>query len=210
MKNATKHADALKSLAKKTIRDHKPAPLEPQDPVRAIVRAILSFNAPESKVEEAMKVIDRDFVDLNELRVGTELEVQEMINPRYPEIEKRSLMISQALNSIFEREHTMNLNRLAELGKREIRQYLREMPEQSPFVEAYIMLYCFEGHAFPIDEDTLDFLKEEEIVEENATLEEAQKFVEHHLKADECYEFYAALRKGLHDGALKKKKKAKA
>jgi endonuclease III len=210
MKNATKHADSLKSLAKKTVRDFKPVPLENQEPVRAIVRAILSFNAPDGKVDEAMKIVDREFVDLNELRVATELEVQEMIGSRYPEIEKRSMMISQILNSIFEREHTMHLNRLAELGKREIRQYLREMPEQSPFVEAYVMLFCFDGHAFPMDEEIHEFLTDEGVLEEQTSIEDAQKFVEHHLKAEECYEFFAALRKGLHEGGLKKKKKAKA
>jgi len=210
MKNATKHADALKALAKKTIRDHKPAPIEPREPVRALVRAIFTFNASEHKAEEAMKIIDREFVDLNELRVATELEVQEMVNPRYPEIERRATMISQMLNSIFEREHTMNLNRLTDLGKREIRQYLREMPEQSPFVEAYMMLYCYQGHAFPMDEETHEYLRDEEIIEEGSSIEEAQKFVEHHLKAEECHEFHAALRKGLHEGGLKKKKKAKA
>jgi hypothetical protein len=210
MKNATKHADALKSLAKKAIKEYKPAPLEAQEPVRALVRAIFSFNVADSKADEAMRIVDREFVDLNELRVATELEVQEMVGNRYPEIEKRSMMISQLLNSVFEREHTMNLNRLAELGKREIRQYLREMPEQMPYVEGYLMLYCFDGHAFPMDEESFELLKDEGIVEEDTTLEDAQKFVEHHLKADECYEFFVALRKGLYEGGLKKKKKAKA
>ena len=210
MKNATKHADALKALTKKVIRDFKPVPLETQEPVRGLVRAISSFNVSDAKADEAMKIVDREFVDLNELRVATELEVQEIIGNRFPEIEKRSTMISQLLNSVFEREHTMHLNRLTELGKREIRQYLREMPEQTPFVEAYIMLFCFDGHAFPVDEDTHDFLKEEGVLEEETTLEDAQKFVEHQLKAEECYEFFAALRKGLYEGGLKKKKKVKA
>lgn len=210
MKNATKHAETLKGLAKKVIKEFKPAPLEHQEPMRALVRAIFSFNVSDSKADEAMKIIDREFVDLNELRVATELEVQEMVGNRFPEIEKRSMLISQTLNSVFEREHTMHLNRLTELGKREVRQYLREMPEQSPFVEAYVMLYCFEGHTFPMDEETFEFLMEEGILEEGTTLEDAQKFVEHHLKADECHDFYVAVRKGLYEGGLKKKKKVKA
>lgn len=210
MKNATKHADALKSLARKLIKDYKPAPREHQEPVRAMVRAILSFDVSDAKADDALKTIDREFVDLNELRVATELEVQDLIGSRYPDIETRASLLSQQLNSIFENEHTMHLNRLAELGKREIRQYLREIPDQTPFVEAYVMLYSFDGHAFPIDENTLEYFVEEGILEEGAAIDEAQRFVEHHLKADECYEVFAALRLALHDGGFKRKKKAKA
>ena len=35
---------------------------------------------------------------------------------------------------------------------------------------------------------------EQEIVEAGSSLDDAQKFVEHHLKAEECYEFYRMLR----------------
>lgn len=210
MKNATKHADALKSLAKKLVKEYKPAPREAQDPVRALVRAVLSYNVPDSKADDALKTIDREFVDLNELRVATELEVQDLIGSRYPDMENRSSMLSLQLNSIFEREHTMNFNRIVELSKREIRQYLREMPEQTAFVEAYVMLYGFDGHTFPVDGETADFLKEEGIVEEETSIDDIQKFIEHHLKADECHDFFVALRKGLYEGGLKRKKKAKA
>ena len=89
MKNAAKHADELRSLIRKQTREHKPPPRQKQEPIRALVRAALSFDLPDSKADDAMKVIDREFVDLNELRVATNLEVQELLGPRYPAIEKR-------------------------------------------------------------------------------------------------------------------------
>ena len=210
MKNATKHADELKSLTKRLLKEHKPEPRQPQEPLKALVRAAMSFDMPDAKADEAMRLIDREFVDLNELRVATDLEIQELLGTRYPAIERRVAMITQSLNDIFEREHTLSLDRLKTVSKRDARQFLRELPDIHPFVEAYVMLFAFDGHAFPIDEETLDYLREQGIVEDGATLDEAQRFVEHQLKAEECHDLFAALRRVVSDEGGRAKKKAKA
>jgi len=141
-----------------------------------------------------MAMISKEFVDLNELRVATDLEIQGLLGVKYPEIKVRVAMITLALNSIFEREHTMSLERLKTLSKRDARQFLRELPEMTPFVEAYVMLMAFDGHCVPIDEDILQLLRDHEIVDEEAKIEDAQKFVEHHLKAEEVYDFFVLAR----------------
>jgi endonuclease III len=210
MKNATKHAEELKSLLKRLMKEQKPAPREAQEPLRALVRAAMSFDMPDAKAEEAMKHIEREFVDLNELRVATDLEIQELLGTRYPAIERRVAMITQSLNDIFEREHTLSLDRLKTVSKRDARQFLRELPDIHPFVEAYVMLFGFDGHAFPLDEEILAYLSEQGIVEDGATLDEAQRFVEHHLKADECYDLFASMRRVVSDENTRSRKKARA
>jgi endonuclease III len=209
MKNATKYADTLKSFTRKMLRDHEAPPREPQDALRTLVRAAMSYDVPDHKADDAMKAIEREFVDLNELRVATELEVQEMLGQRYPKIEERVTMITLALNNIFEREHTLSLDRLKEVSRRDARQFLRDLPEIHPFVEAYVMMFAFGGHTFPIDDAILEMLQEEEIVEENTSLADAQKFVEHHLKDEECYGLFRAMRSEAFE-ERKGKKKAKA
>ena len=210
MKNATKHAEALKSLAKKLIKEHKPGEKPSMAPLMALVRGAMSSDVSDSRAEEIMKAIDKEFVDLNELRVATDLEIHELLGVRYPQIEKRVAMITQALNNIFEREHTMNLDRLKTISRRDARQFLRELPEIHPYVEAYVMLFAFDGHCFPIDNRMLELLRDEEIVDEDTSLEDAQKFVEHHLKADECYDLFVALRKAASQDKARPRKKAKA
>lgn len=212
MKSATKHAEELRSLFKRLLKEHKPAPKEKQEPLKALVRGAMSFDVPDSRADEAMKAIDKEFVDLNELRVATDLEIQELLGTRYPQIEKRVAMITLALNAIFEKEHTLNLNRLGEISKRDARQFLRDLPEMHPFVEAYVMLYAFDGHTIPVDDQTLEYLKAEEVLEPETTLDEAQRFLEHHVKAEECHEFYTVLRAAAQSAAGddKKKKKARA
>ena len=209
MKSATKHAEELRSLFKRLLKEHKPGAFERQEPLKALVRGAMSYDMPDTRADEAMKAIDKEFVDLNELRVATDLEIQELLGNRYPQIEKRVAMITQSLNAIFEKEHTLNLERLLTISKRDARQFLRDLPEIHPFVEAYVMLFAFEGHTIPVDTQMLDYLKAEEVIEPETTLEEAQKFVEHHIKAEECHDFYHAIRAAAQSAGEESKKKKK-
>jgi hypothetical protein len=204
MKNATKHADELKSLVKRLMKEHKPEPVEVQEPLRALVRGAMTYDVPDNKAADAVKAIEREFVDLNEFRVATDLEIQELLGTRYPQIEKRVAMITLSLNNIFEREHTLSLDRLKTVGKKDARQFVHELPEINPFVEAYVMLFAFEGHAIPLDSEMLAALVEEEVLDPETSLEEGQKFLEHNIKADECADLYACLRKLAYGGKRKK------
>src|ERR1051325_5488349 len=139
MKSATKHAEELRSLFKRLLKELKPQPKERQEPLKALVKAAMSYDMPDNRAEEAMKAIDKEFVDLNELRVATDLEIQELLGVRYPAIEKRVAMITLSLNAIFEKEHTLSLERLSTISKRDTREFLRSLPEMHPPVEAYVM-----------------------------------------------------------------------
>lgn len=197
MKNATKHAEELKALQRRLLKDFTPEPRVEQEPLKALVRAAMSFDVSDTRAAEAMKAIDKEFVDLNELRVATDLEIQELLGVRYPAIERRVAMITQSLNAIFEREHTMSLDRFTTVSKRDTRQFLRELPDIHPFVEAYVLLFALDGAAFPLDDLMLAYLRENGIVDEKMTLSEAQKFIEHHIKAEECHDFFCALRRAV-------------
>jgi endonuclease III len=205
MKNAGKHSDDLKQQLKRLLREGKPEPKQVLEPLDALVRGAMTYDVSDNRADDAVKAIGKEFVDLNELRVATDLEIHEMLGVRYPAIEERVAMITQCLNDIFEREHTMSLNRLKTLSKRDARQFLRELPGMQPFVEAYVMLMAFDGSAFPIDQEMLSYLIEEEILDEGTTIAEAQKFIEHHVKSEDIFESYIVLRKAaLSDGPRKK------
>ncbi|MDB5294471.1 MAG: hypothetical protein JWO31_454, partial [Phycisphaerales bacterium] len=111
-----------------------------------------------------------------------------------PGIERRVMMVTACLNAIFEKEHTLSLERLKALPKRDARQFLKELPDVPPFVEAYTMLFGLDGHAVPVDETSLAYLKDHGVVEAASTADEAQRFLEHTVKSEEHYDLYAALR----------------
>jgi len=209
MKNAGKYADELKALLKRLLKEGKPAPITKLDPVRAIVRAALSFDVPDSRADDAVKVMEREFVDLNELRVATELELQDMVGVKYPQVDQRASMMVQLLNAIFEREGTLSLERLNTLKKADARQALRDLPGMTPFMEGYLLVFCFDQAAFPIDNTMLAYFRQHGIADEKTSLADAQKFVESHLKGEEIYDLYAGLRRFVYAAAADDKKKKK-
>jgi endonuclease III len=202
MKNA-KQSENLKGFVKKALKDAKKTEVAPLDPLRALVRGILSADVSDARADEAMAVIDREFAGLNELRVATELELQDMFGVKYPDIERRAIRMIAILNAIFEKEHTLNLERLKTLGKKEARQFLRELPEMTPFIEAYTMMFGYESPAVPVDDELLEALKEADAVDTAATHEDAQRSLENHLKTDEMADFHYGIRRLM---AEKKKK----
>ncbi|HZZ44443.1 MAG TPA: hypothetical protein VFE58_16020 [Tepidisphaeraceae bacterium] len=206
MKNATKHADSLKSLFKKMKKEHSPSERQTYEPLKALVRAVMSYDVPDSRAEEAMVAIEREYVDLNELRVATELEMQDMLGSRYPDIEKRVSLITTALNAIFEKESTLSLERLKTISKRDARQFLRDLAGMNPFTEAYVMTFAFEGNCVPLDHNMAEYLKDHDAADSESSIEEIQKFLEHNLKSEECYEFYSTLRHATAAHEPKKKK----
>lgn len=192
MKNAGKHADELKALCKKLVKDR---PARPElEPLVAIVRGALSMDADDLLVDEAMEKINNEFVDLNELRVATELEVVDLLGEEHPRIDEKATIIRSTMNGIFDREQTLKFDRIQELKKGEIRQFFRDMETMPPFVEAFVSMHAFDVAAFPIDESTMDYLIDMDILEDEVTAEEAQQFVENHVKADDMYGTYLAIR----------------
>ena len=214
MKNATKYADTLKSLFKKLRKEHAAAVptggRTPAEPLHALVRGVMSYDVPDSRAEEAMVAINREYVDLNELRVATELEMQDMLGSRYPDIESRVNQITTALNAIFEKESTLSLERLKTIPKKEARQFLRDLPGLSPFTEAFVMTFGLDANCIPLDQNMADFLKENDAVDAEASVEEVQKFCEHNLKSEECFEFYSVLRAATASAEPRRKSRAKA
>jgi endonuclease III len=192
MKNASKHAEELKSLLKKLVKDRPERP--EMDPLVAIVRGTLSMDADDALVDEAMAKIESEFVDLNELRVATELEVIALIGEHHPKIEEKATIIRTTLHAVFDREQILKFDRVKELKKAEQRQFFRDMETMPPFVEAFVMLHAFDAPAVPVDDSILDLLIDEGVVEAETSLEEAQSFLEHQVKADDVYGGYLALR----------------
>ncbi len=207
MKNASKHAETLKALLKKIAKEKPDRP--EMDPIVAIARGALSIDADDILVDEAMAKIEAEFVDLNELRVATELEVQDMIGESHPKIDEKSMIIRSTMHAIFDTEQTLNLTRYKELKKADIRQALKDLGTLPAFTEAFIALHSFDVSAFPVDQTILDYLIDQEVVEEDSTIEQTQTFLESYIKADDIYGAYLAVREKALQHESKKPKKDK-
>ncbi len=51
--NATKHAEELRSLLKKLLREQKPDPKPTYEPLQAFVRGAMTYDAPDGRADDA-------------------------------------------------------------------------------------------------------------------------------------------------------------
>src|SRR5690349_5066535 len=110
MKNAGKHADTLKGLLKKVPKELRNAQRPQMEFSEAVVRASLLYDATDGQCEAAIETLRGEFTDFNELRVATELEVQDLVGSEYPKIDERTTILRNTLHGIFESENSFKID----------------------------------------------------------------------------------------------------
>jgi hypothetical protein len=200
MKNASQHAQTLKSLVKTLAGTYEAVQRPETDALRAVVLGALRENAPEPPVASAIEALDAEYVDLNEVRVATELELAELLEPAYAaDAHERAERIKGALAAVFDVEGRLGLDRISELGKREQRPALRKIVDNggglfTPYIEAHVALVAYGIGTVPLDDTTRQYLVDQNVLDPDADLADAQRFIEQNLKVDDCWNFFAACR----------------
>lgn len=207
MKNAAKCAKQLNSLLKQ--RGAVPAPELPDtdDPIAVLVMSFLMWETTTEKALIAYKSIRAGVVDFNDLRVCMAQEVVDLIGPRYPRALDRTQRLRAVLRDVYSREHAVTLERLASLGKREVRKYLDSLEGMVPYVAARVALLSFDAHAIPVDDQLRTMLIEIDAADSSAENHELSSWLDRHIKASEGREAYFALQSWVDAGGKMSKSK---
>lgn len=177
---------------------------EPRDPISELVISFLEWDATTKQADAAYKRLMADLVDHNDLRISQPHEVIAAIGLRYPKAEERVMRMMETLQEVFVREHGMTLERLKEATKKQARAYLDSLPGITPYVSAKVTLFCFSGHAIPVDGPLTELLQKEGVVDEGATPGQVESLLERAVKAGVARSAYAALRAWSDDPGLYK------
>ncbi len=206
MKSSSQYIQRLKrlfiALRKSGEKPKKPAY---QDPIEAIVFAVLSENSTESSTKAALKKIQSHFVDFNDLRVARAEEIVEVIKPDIAEAEKCSARLTSILNAIFQKYDCLTLEDFTSSRKKTAKEILGKFNGMTSFVSSYIMLTIINAHAVPLTEKMIQHLKTHKIVDPESDNEQIITFVERQISATNSYAFYALMR---HDSELVSSKAA--
>lgn len=200
-KPAAAHAPQIKheALKKMISRLVKAAPAkkeaEPVEPLTRLIRAFLEYDCDFARTEVAERKVQENMVDHNELRVTPAIELAALLGVRYPFAESRCSWLHRTLQSIFDREHHMRLDRLKELKKSEVRPYLQSLMGITPYVEAAVCVDCFGIAAAPVDNKLMLWLVSKDALPEGIDARTAQLAIEKHLKASDAEAFFHGSRK---------------
>lgn len=189
MKNGTLYARKLKAAYAKFRGLSGERAAEHSDPLEQLILAVLSQEASLAKAHKALKQLQQDMVDYNELRVSTPAEISESIGRIIPRSVQQAKVLVRLLNAIYQREYAVSLNVLTGKGIREVKAYLDSLDGMTPYVAASIVLWSLGGHAIPVSDPVLEFLRKHELVDPGASAAEVQSFLERNISAADARSF---------------------
>jgi endonuclease III len=195
--------DVLKKIIARLVKAAPATKSEPADPLARLVRAFLEYDCDDARAETAEKKLQAAMVDMNELRVTPAIELAALLGVRYPFAESRCSGLHRTLQSIFDREHQMKLDRMKEMKKAEVRAYLQSLGGITPYAEAVVALECFDVPAVPVDTKFLLWLISKDALPEGIDIRMAQQILEKHTKASEMGDLHWGARKEIEDWAPK-------
>jgi endonuclease III len=172
----------------------KHAPVEYEEPVDALVFAIVSENITESQAHAAIKKLKDYFVDWNDLRVANVEEIIEVLGPDIAPARNIAATLVSVLNAVFDKHNMLGLQSLRKLGKRPAKILIEKLSGVTPFVVDYCMLTSMQGHAIPLTPKMIEFLKAEQYIHTEATYEDIEGFLCRLISIKNAFEFYSLLR----------------
>ncbi len=164
------------------------------EPVDALVYAIIYEKLTEAESRAALKKFADYFVDWNDLRVSRPEEIIEMLGHDSPQTREIAASLNDALMAVFDKYNLISLESLKKLGKKPAKQILERLKGTSKFIVDFCMLTAFKAHAIPLTQRMIDFLKEQELVDHEADVDQIEGFLARQIPAKKAYEFYELLR----------------
>jgi hypothetical protein len=172
----------------------KVAPPPAASTLTQMILGIFSRDVPESKARAALDRLRGLVVDYNELRVVPPIEMAQMVGA-LPDARLKCEDLSRALNGVFTLEHEVSLERLRDLPRKEVCEYLEKIEGLDPYSRARVRLLGLQQHAAPLDEAMWAYARKEKIVDRRCPLDEAQTFLERRISEGEALEFAGLVEK---------------
>ena len=195
MKNSREYARKVQKLYGALKRQYpKVETVTYDEPVEAVVYAILSEKMTEAAARSASKRFAGYFVDLNDLRVARPEEVIEVLGGDTPAARDVAAALARVLLAVFDQYNAVSLQALKKTGKRPAKQVLEKLDGISHFAVNYCMLTSLQGHAIPLTQRMVEYLRSNELVGPQADEQEIEGFLTRQISAKDAYEFYALLR----------------
>lgn len=211
MKNSKDYAGKIQSLYRELKRKGtKVEAVTYEDPLEALIYGVLCEKMSQAESLSAQKRLKKNFVDLNDLRVSSMLEIMEMIGKEGAEFRETAQRIINILKLVFESYNLVSLKELVAMGKRPAKQSLEKIEGVTKFSVDYCFLTSLGGHVIPLTERMVNYLKENELVNPDSDADEIEGFLSRQIAAKNGYEFYALVREESETAGHKSKVKKTA
>ena len=210
MKNSKDYSKKIQKLYRSLSRKNpKVQKVSHEKVIDAIIYAVLSAEMNEKQADSVIRKFTDHFVDWNDLRVSRVEEIVEVLGKDTSATMDIASTITRILNSIFNEYHKISLESLRKIGKRPAKQALEKIDGITRYMVDYCLLTALGGHAIPLTDGMIQYLRNNELVNPDADDQQIGGFLAKQISARDGYEFYALLRHESESAKGKKKTKAK-
>lgn len=183
---------ALSDLVKKVVKLLGAGSLTPPEkpesvPMERVVEAVLHDAADRPRVQKALKAIDEEFVDFNELRVAERSDLAEALDPIGPDVVDQAVILGGVLGDIIGERHALTLDHLVGEPRQKVEEALAKYSNLSDTAGAYIMLYGLGHNVVTVTHGMFRVLVRLEAIEEDSTAHEAQKKLDRAANRGDCF-----------------------
>ena len=208
MKNGKEYSKKVQKLYRSLKRKYPVVQKAIYDePVDALVYAIISAELSEPAAQSAIKRLADYFADWNDLRISRAEEIVEAIGPEASAARDIASALTTALRAVFSKYNMVSLKALYKMSKRPAKGVLEKIDGTNRFVVDYCMLTSLHGHAIPLTKKMIEYLRSNELVHAGADEREIGGFLARQISAENAYEFYSLLRHQSEARKAGKKKK---
>ncbi len=214
MKITSEYVKAFRSLQNR-LRKEFPKPKDkdyetlPESMTELLILGILATNETFHRARAALKKVQEEMVDFNELRVTPTVELAELLEELLHDAQKGASDLVRTLNSVFMKFDTLDLSYLKEKHKNEISKLFEDVKGCPDHARSVMLLFGFDIPTMPLDDRMVDYLVSVEALPPEVDLTTAKGFIERQLKASEIGAFYWQLRKAAESEDKKRKPKGK-
>jgi hypothetical protein len=210
MKNSKDYSKKIQKLYRSLSRKYpKVQKVSHEKVIDSIIYPVVSAEMSEKRTDSIIRKLADFFVDWNDLRVSRAEEIVEVLGKDTPVTMDIALTITRILNGIFNEYHKVSLEALRKIGKRPAKQALEKIDGTNRFVVDYCLLTSLGGHAIPLTDKMIKYLRNNDLVNPDADDQQIGGFLAKQISAKNGYEFYALLRRESESTKAKKKIKAK-
>jgi hypothetical protein len=155
--------------------------------LRCVIESFLCWNTRGDEVLGIMHKFDQTLVDANELRVMMPGEVAELLGSECDDgfaVERIERLLG-TLGEIYKRDHKVSLVQFVGKPEKTLLSYLGSLAMMPRYVIDRVSMMEHGGPHVPIDDLSLRLLIDAQVMEPEATAEEATNFVSKHVKQTE-------------------------
>ncbi len=195
MKNGTAYAAKLKKVYAKQKQSVGAVEVpEPDDAMNRLAIGVLGVVNGDDFARRLVARMLTNVVGWNEVRVSNVVELQraagDTVESHAPYYER----LLRALQSVYDHENALSLERLRTIGRREGRSFLEALDGVDEYAVASVILWSFGGHAIPVCDRLLDTLRAADVVHPDAPRADVQAFLERHVPAAEAKQFCVSMK----------------